>query len=647
MEERLFIGLPIIPDVAKYLVSVSRDCSRSGGTHSLAEDLHITLKYLGVANRADVIARLKTLCHPSFSVFLGKMGSFPGVLWAGVEDIASNLARLKEKVDSVLSDIKGPDEYDRYRPHISLVFSSGPFDYCPLERKVMRFDSFVLYRLTDDDDETHPQFEELTRFPLCNAMSFLCINDFHAQLDRAAVLTAAVKDFRNQNPGTTVLYGGDNFFYDPVAEATDFAPILGMMKEQAVVFSAVGNHDFELGEKKIRYLEHGGGFRFLCGNVSDSSLFQSYAIVEECGFKLLLVGLMTADQIPSPEMDKGMLGVTVSDPCVALDEVFSKIGSKGFDGLVVLSHLGLKLDANGNPQGMEVGNLCRRFDFLDGIFCGHLHQFVSAEINGVPVLEGGGNGKGFSFLTFYRDDKGKIFKDYGIVKLDDIGYEHSDVEVEQIIRRYSNSVANVMSSRICNIPFDLPARIPATGLIPLHGCALGNLIVNTMRQKFDVDVALFYSGRIGKGFKAGWISKEDFLRTFLFRNRIRICRLRGSDVLEIIETGLRLLEYDNKSPIAEAGLHIRMDYAREYGDRIVESYDDAWRPVDCSRIYSVAVDEFIADGNAGFIVPGYAAQEETGYCIRDMVLRLMEKGIFDESLLSGWIADAVEEEKCR
>ncbi len=94
------------------------------------EGIHLTLKFLGNVDEAEIPALTKALSEAvrgvaPFSLQLGDPGAFPGnqaprVVWVGVEGETKPLLDLHNNIDCVLAPLGFPPEKRAFSPHLTL-----------------------------------------------------------------------------------------------------------------------------------------------------------------------------------------------------------------------------------------------------------------------------------------------------------------------------------------------------------------------------------------------------------------------------------------------------------------------------------------------------------------------------------------------
>ncbi len=127
---RLFIGLPIPPELAQALARRTQSIELPKGRRTAPENLHLTLVFLGEVAEPTlppIELELSELTFAPFPLKLASLNTFPraGVLVAEVEP-ARPLLDLQTKVTDAMARCGFPPEDRPYHPHISLARFHGP-----------------------------------------------------------------------------------------------------------------------------------------------------------------------------------------------------------------------------------------------------------------------------------------------------------------------------------------------------------------------------------------------------------------------------------------------------------------------------------------------------------------------------------------
>jgi 2'-5' RNA ligase len=127
---RLFLGLPIPPELAQTLTRLTRAIELPKGRRTAPENLHLTLVFLGEVAEPTlphIERELSELNFAPFQLKLTSLSTFPraGVLISEVEP-ARPLLHLQAKIAANMARCGFAPEDRPYQPHITLARFRGP-----------------------------------------------------------------------------------------------------------------------------------------------------------------------------------------------------------------------------------------------------------------------------------------------------------------------------------------------------------------------------------------------------------------------------------------------------------------------------------------------------------------------------------------
>jgi 2'-5' RNA ligase len=127
---RLFLGLPIPPDLTQALARRTQTIELPKGRRIPPENLHLTLFFLGEVAESTlppIEHELSELTFAPFPLKLTSLNTFPraGVLIAEVEP-GRPLLHVQTKVADAMARCGFPPEDRPYHPHITLARFHGP-----------------------------------------------------------------------------------------------------------------------------------------------------------------------------------------------------------------------------------------------------------------------------------------------------------------------------------------------------------------------------------------------------------------------------------------------------------------------------------------------------------------------------------------
>jgi len=144
---------------------------------------------------------------------------------------------------------------------------------------------------------------------------------------------------------------------------------------------------------------------------------------------------------------------------------------------------------------------------------------------------------------------------------------------------------------------------------------LGDLFCDIVRRNTKADIAVINSGAIrGKGILKGKITNRIVEEILPFQNKIMIAKVRGAFIEKLVRRSLK----ENSSLFQYSGLTVK--YSFKNGRAKILEISVNGEPLDRSKIYTVAVPDFIANGNS------------EGYLFR----KVQDKEVFSDTYLSGF-----------
>lgn len=118
------------PEVIKGIRQVQGTLESTGANlkHVEAENIHLTLKFLGEVeqHKVDEVAEIiRGISFSPFSFKVEEVGVFPNLrrpstIWAGITNGVSDLAAVFEEVDSKMGKLGFERERRRFQPHLTI-----------------------------------------------------------------------------------------------------------------------------------------------------------------------------------------------------------------------------------------------------------------------------------------------------------------------------------------------------------------------------------------------------------------------------------------------------------------------------------------------------------------------------------------------
>ena len=120
---RLFIAVKLKPELHDLIRSVQSDFRRQGvrGNYSPAENLHITLAFIGEYGDPDTVAdAMERVSFAPFTLTMDRIGCFGDLWWTGLSD-SPELQNLVRALRRTLADAGIPFDKKKFKAHITFL----------------------------------------------------------------------------------------------------------------------------------------------------------------------------------------------------------------------------------------------------------------------------------------------------------------------------------------------------------------------------------------------------------------------------------------------------------------------------------------------------------------------------------------------
>lgn len=173
MSKRLFFALRPDPQVRGKLVRLQRDCRQSGASVHNADNLHMTLAFLGMVDeqRYEAVCRMVSGIRGSeFTLRIDHAGYWrrPKALWCAPSQTPQALASLVTQLWDGLEICGFEPEQRDYRPHVTLMRKAAAVKPQQLQSEIIwPVSYFELMWSHHKEGALH--YETLHRWPLAVA----------------------------------------------------------------------------------------------------------------------------------------------------------------------------------------------------------------------------------------------------------------------------------------------------------------------------------------------------------------------------------------------------------------------------------------------------------------------------------------------
>jgi 2',3'-cyclic-nucleotide 2'-phosphodiesterase (5'-nucleotidase family) len=446
-------------------------------------------------------------------------------------------------------------------------------------------------------------------------LTILHLNDFHGALEPtrpgagrpeeggAARLAALVGAART--PATLFLAAGDLMQGTNLSNLFAGQPVIEAFNLMGLDASAVGNHEFDLGQPTLRERAAAARFPFLAANIAGEGPWKRSEIRQVGALRIALFGLTTGET-PVATHPRNVRGLVFEDAVATARLLVAELRPRA-DLVVALTHLGIEEDEK----------LAAAVPGIDVIVGGHSHAKVEqpGQVGATLVLQAFERGVFLGRLDLEVTDGRVTAHRYRLVPVTPECGE--DPAVAALVAGYVRQLGDRMNEPVGAAVGDLEGGKDETRS---RETGLGDLVADAMREASGADVALINGGTIRAGIPAGPVTLGTLYDVLPFDNWLISFAVTGRELRESLETGLARVEVRDGGFPQVSGMAYVFDPKAPAGARLV-SVSVGGAPLEETRRYVLATHDFLAAGGNGYTV--FAGRDpvfnDSGRWLRDVL----------------------------
>lgn len=393
-----------------------------------------------------------------------------------------------------------------------------------------------------------------------------------------------------------VTFGGDMISPSLLSGIDKGAHMIALADAIGFDVAVLGNHEFDFGPEVLRERLSESGIVWLAGNVRSGGEAgfpgtRATTMIERGGYGIGFLGLVTPDtaEVSSPGEDVSFASVAETGAALARE-----LKEAGADLVVALTHDGLSGD-------LELLRAARDIDVVLG---GHDHLLIARYDGRQAVMKAGSQGRHVGVLDLEIDRaEGRAGAPVVVwspgFRLRSTAGVAEDAAVAAMVGRYQERLDRDLGAAIGESATALDTRRAS---VRSGETAFGNLLTDAMRAATGSDVALINGGGIrgDTTYPPGArITRKLLLTELPFGDRTVKLRLTGAGIRRALENGVGPVEGGGGRFPQVSGLAFSFDVRRPPGTRVT-AVTVGGAALDAGRTYTVATNDFLADGGDGY-----------------------------------------------
>lgn len=434
-----------------------------------------------------------------------------------------------------------------------------------------------------------------------------------------AALAARVRAHRGPK---LLLDAGDWFQGTPEGGLTEGRAVIDLFGAAGFDATAVGNHDFDFGEKTLKALAARSRVPVLSANIYQESTgrrvpyLQPHLLKEVGGVRVGIFGLTTT-RMKDLTFAKNFKGLRFRSEIDEARDQVAELRAQGADIVIALTHVGFRRAAMAPFTDDQA--IAAAVPGIDLIVGGHTHTPLPAAVRGAAggayVVQAGHylQHVGVTRLAVDRATR-RVTHVYGRLEplwLDRVG---EAADVLEVVRRFTAEVGKELDVVI-------GSASAAFFRSQTEESTMGNWMTDCLRDHAHAEAAFQNAGGIRSELAAGPVTLRHLYEVMPFDNRVVVLRLGGVHVRDVLEHGVT-----GKTGLLQvSGVRMRYDPRSPAGARLTQAAV-AGSDLRDDRVYSVAASDFMVMGGDGYGAFSKAVKkEERQTLLRDVLVACVKK----------------------
>ena len=502
--------------------------------------------------------------------------------------------------------------------------------------------------LPNEEIQNNSNLKETLKEDDSNDIIIIHTNDVHCGfMDNIGYdgLMLYKKELQNKYKNILTVDVGDHLQGDTIGLLSKGLDIIEIMNKIGYDVVSLGMHEFDYGLDSLincnKSLKCGYISSNFCYRKNKTSIFPKYVIKEIGGKKLAFLGVITPETLTKTYLSR----VIDENKDLVYDflngdngnELYSTIQNytneiqETVDYIILLSYLGN--DNNENMKQYTSGAVISKTIGFTAVIDGHSHQVYNITIQDksgykIPLSQVGTklNNIGVIRINNYGNVTSEIISEVPKPKnskgAEEVERNNKkrwvDTEMKEFLINIINSHSEQLNQQIGKVNFDLIINIDPKNdnnqLSRSEETSLGNLITDAIRNEGEGDISIMSAGSIRSDLKIGNITYKNIIDILPYSNDIIVKEVKGQDILDAIEYGVRNLPEKSPRFPQVSGISFKVDitfdstveidnnqkFDKVKGDRRVYDAKVGNEKLDPNKIYRVSFDNFIGGGGDGY-----------------------------------------------
>lgn len=410
-----------------------------------------------------------------------------------------------------------------------------------------------------------------------------------------------VKQVRAQNKNTLFIHAGDINTGSALSNMFNAEPDIVSFNNMGCEVATFGNHEFDGPLSKLQQQMKISQFPWISANIKQGNKYlgKPYIIKDYDGFRVAIIGLTTLRTLVIASPDKSL---TFIDEIEAAKEMVQLVREKEKADIVIINaHIGDVKEADDQNTSIM---LAEQVSGIDLIVDGHSHSFFAEPkiVNGTPIVTANEYGKYVGNGVMKIVNGKKVDFTWQPIAITTKAFP-ADAELETLLKPYIDKANASLKDVVLKTTdtFEFGNR-----LTRYQEMAIGDFITDAMVAYVEstgvhVDGAITNGGGIRAEFPKGDVTRENIMTVLPFENYVYVLTLKGSEVVKLFEFIGSVKQ--GAGAFAQVSKNIRYTITYDAaGNGKISDVTIGGKPIDESRTYRIATNDYMAKGGDGYTV---------------------------------------------
>lgn len=431
-------------------------------------------------------------------------------------------------------------------------------------------------------------------------LTFVHLNDIHGRVNGEnntisfPKLFTFLESLRNdkKNGKVFLIDSGDTLHGTPFANFSKGKSIVTLFNALKFDYVTIGNHDFNYGFNHLKSLINLQTYKTLALNLIDknnNTTILPYDIVTFNEFNICFFGLLTPETYYKTN-SKNITNLEFTNPEESVKNLLNNLKNKNIDLFVGITHLGCDKSTENTNQSF---NLANKFPQIDLIFDGHSHTEIKEKciVNNTLISQSGNYNKNIAVIQLKLNDKKSEWK-YKLMNSSDFDSYENNLCIENMITNIQNTQNSTGKTTIAYSKFPLIGNRES---VRCQETNLTQLITDAILWKTNSDAVIINGGSIRESISQGDITIEDIFKSIPFNNHIITKKIKGSNLKEALENGLKAFPEPLGAMSQVSGMKVIFNPNNPPYERVNEIYIRN-NPIVLENYYNIAITDFMSLG---------------------------------------------------